>query len=179
MEKPFLIDLKYFGDERGFFCEVWREKEFQQITGVDHWEQANWSRSSKGILRGLHFQMPPHAQAKSVWVTRGLVKDVCVDIRGNSPDFGKVYSFELNGDKPQILFVPKGFAHGYCTLSESVDFMYLCSSLYAPEAESGILWNDPALKIDWPKLDFKLSDRDQKWAPLSTQASELKKIQWS
>ncbi|MEZ4815677.1 MAG: dTDP-4-dehydrorhamnose 3,5-epimerase [Bdellovibrionota bacterium] len=179
MQKPKLIDLKYSGDARGFFCEVWRDKELANLTEITEWAQVNWSRSSQGVLRGLHFQRPPHAQAKAVWVTRGKVFDVCLDIRGNSPDFGKTYIFELCGDNPQMLYVPQGFAHGFCTVSESVDFMYRCSGLYEPSAEGGVLWNDPQLEIHWPSLKYTLSKRDEKWPSFNAQLEELKGLTWN
>lgn len=178
MQSPTLIDLKSIGDERGFFCELWRDEDLFKLTGVATWAQANWSRSTQNVIRGLHFQLPPHAQAKLVWVTSGVVHDVCLDIRANSKHYGKVYEFELNADKPQLLFVPVGFAHGFCTQTEKVDFLYRCSAEYCRDAEGGVLCSDPELNIRWPKQDYKLSDRDQKWPSFKEQDAFFKSILW-
>lgn len=178
-EAPQLMNLKTHGDERGFFCELWREEDFSHKTKIATWKQANWSRSSQGILRGLHFQTGAYAQAKAVWVVTGEVWDVCVDIRAESPTFGKVFEFALSGNTPQILFVPIGFAHGFCVTSARADFMYRCSELYEPRSECGVLWNDPALNIQWPSTHHTLSERDQKWPTFEAQREELKKLKWA
>ena len=138
-------------DERGFFIETFREEIFSGL-GVDfNCVQANQSYSAcKGVLRGLHFQAPPMAQAKLVWVTRGEALDVVVDLRRNSPTFGRHYSVHLSADNFRRLFVPKGFAHAYLTLVPETEFNYMVNEYYSPEHERGIAWNDPSLKIDWP-----------------------------
>ena len=138
-------------DERGFFIETFREEIFSGL-GVDfNCVQANQSYSAcKGVLRGLHFQAPPMAQAKLVWVTRGEALDVVVDLRRNSPTFGRHCSVHLSAGNFRRLFVPKGFAHAYLTLAPETEFNYMVNEYYSPEHERGIAWNDPSLKIDWP-----------------------------
>lgn len=138
-------------DERGFFLETFREEIFSGL-GVDfNCVQANQSYSAcKGVLRGLHFQAPPMAQAKLVWVTRGEALDMVVDLRRNSPTFGRHCSVHLSAGNFRRLFVPKGFAHAYLTLAPETEFNYMVNEYYSPEHERGIAWNDPSLKIDWP-----------------------------
>ncbi len=159
----FLIRPKVFQDERGFFLESYSEKVFAE-KGIDvHFVQDNHSLSvKKGVLRGLHFQKPPFAQAKLVRVTRGAVYDVIVDLRRNSPTFGQWQEFELTAKNFQMLFIPRGFGHGFCTLEENTEFIYKVDNIYAPEADSGIIWNDPTLKIDWPVENPILSEKDGK-----------------
>lgn len=159
-----LIDIKTYQDDRGFFCELWRDEKLAQETGISHWKQANMSRSQKNVLRGLHYQIAPRAQAKLVMLTHGKVWDVCVDLRPDSPTYKKHFRFELSGDKPQLLFIPDYFAHGFCVLSESADFMYRCSELYDPSCERGLLWNDKSLDIKWPIENPIISPRDLEWA---------------
>ena len=136
-------------DARGFFLETFRE---EHLSGQNfHCVQANQSFSvEKGVLRGLHFQRPPMAQAKLIWVTRGEVFDVVVDLRRGSPTFGRQFSLRLSAENFQRLFVPKGFAHGYLTLTPNVEFNYMVDTYYSPAHEGGLLWNDPDLGIAWP-----------------------------
>ena len=163
LKGAYLIKPKVFRDERGFFVESWNEKVFAE-NGIDvKFVQDNHSFSvKKGVLRGLHFQLPPNAQAKLVRVTRGKVYDVIVDIRKNSLTYGKWESFELSSDNFQMLFIPRGFAHAFLTLEDNTEFMYKVDNFYAPESDSGIIWNDPDLKIDWPIKDPILSEKDSK-----------------
>lgn len=152
------------GDERGYFMESFSERDFVAATGVDvRFVQDNESYSKRGVLRGLHFQREPHAQAKLVRVIKGRVIDVAVDIRPQSPTFGKYVAAELSGDNHRQMYIPKGFAHGYLTLEEAV-FQYKCDDYYHPECEGGVAWNDPQIGIEWPKMegDFILSDKDRK-----------------
>lgn len=167
-----LIEPKVFGDARGFFLESFRQDLFNQATGTNHeFIQDNHSRSSKGVLRGLHYQLPPHAQGKLVRVTSGAVFDVAVDIRRNSPNFGKWVGTKLTAESQHQLWIPPGFAHGFVVLSESADFVYKTTAYYAPESERGLLWSDADVGIQWPELDvvLSLSDKDQK-QPLLQQA---------
>ena len=166
LKDVFLIKTRVFDDERGFFMENYAKNKFKEA-GIDvDFVQDNHSMSvTKGVLRGLHFQIGEKAQAKLVRVTRGAAYDVVVDLRKNSPTFGKWEGFELAADNFLMLFVPRGFAHGFCTLEDYTEFQYKCDNFYAPESEGGLLWNDPDLKIYWPIKDPILSDKDQKHPP--------------
>ena len=157
-----LIEPKVFEDERGFFMETYSKKLFKE-NGIDtEFVQDNHSLSvEKGVLRGLHFQKPPHAQAKLVRVTRGAVLDVIVDLRKESETFGKWEGFELSAKNKLMLFVPRGFAHSFCTIEENTEFVYKVDGLYAPESDSGIIWNDPTLNINWPTKEPILSEKDK------------------
>jgi len=159
-----LIEPKVFGDARGFFYESFNGKAFDEAVG-HHVEfvQDNHSRSSKGVLRGLHYQLPPHAQGKLVRVTRGAVFDVAVDIRKSSPTFGKWVGQELTEENNKQLWIPPGFAHGFLVLSETADFLYKTTNYYAASDERSIKWNDPAISIDWPYAGEPiLSTKDQR-----------------
>lgn len=146
-----LIEPKVFGDERGFFMESFNQKVFDDAVGRHvEFVQDNHSRSSQGVLRGLHYQLPPHAQGKLVRAVRGAVFDVAVDIRKSSPTFGKWVGAELTEENCKQLWVPPGFAHGFVVLSESADFLYKTTGYYAATHERSIIWNDPALSIQWP-----------------------------
>jgi len=163
LKGAYLIKPKVFRDERGFFVESWNEKVFAE-NGIDaKFVQDNHSMSANmGVLRGLHFQLPPNAKAKLVRVTRGKVYDVIVDLRKDSPTYGKWESFELSADNFNMLFVPRGFAHAFLTLEDNTEFMYKVDNFYAPESDSGIIWNDPDLNIDWPIKEPTLSEKDGK-----------------
>ena len=155
-----LIEPDVLGDQRGFFMESWhRQKYAEQGLDVD-FVQDNQSHSSRGVLRGLHYQLL-QPQGKLVRVTRGSVFDVVVDIRRGSPHFGQWLGMELSADNHRQLYIPPGFAHGFCVLSESADFVYKCTDYYAPDDEYGIAWNDPDIAIEWPGTDFLISDRDR------------------
>ena len=157
-----IIEPKVFGDERGFFFESFNQKAFNQATGLDlNFVQDNHSRSAKGVLRGLHYQVQ-QPQGKLVRVVRGAVFDVAVDIRKGSATFGNWIGIELSEDKHQQLWVPPGFAHGFVVLTESADTIYKTTDYYAPEHERCIAWNDPDIKIDWPLTsEPSLSTKDQ------------------
>ena len=160
-----LIEPKVFGDARGFFYESFNQKAFNEATGLTvDFVQDNHSRSSKGVLRGLHYQLPPHAQGKLVRVVRGAVFDVAVDIRKSSPTFGKWVGEELSEENNRQVWIPPGFAHGFLVLSETADFLYKTTNYYAASHERSIAWNDAAVGTGWPldRLDQAptLSDKD-------------------
>lgn len=157
-----LFTPKVFGDERGFFFESFNLQTFEQLTGVKrNFVQDNHSKSQKGVLRGLHYQIPPKAQGKLVRVVQGEVFDVSVDIRKNSPTFGQWVGVTLSADNKQQLWVPEGFAHGFVTLSETAEFLYKTTDYYAPECERCIAWDDAAIGISWPLSETPvLSSKD-------------------
>jgi len=158
-----LIEPKVFGDSRGFFYESFNEQVFREKTGVAcTFVQDNHSRSAQGVLRGLHYQLPPRAQGKLVRVVRGAVFDVAVDIRKDSPTFGRWVGALLSEDNHKQLWVPPGLAHGFLVLSESADFLYKTTDYYSPEHERCIRWDDPQLAIAWPAVDaaVQLSAKD-------------------
>ena len=161
----FVIEPKVFGDSRGFFYESFKQAEFDEHIG-HHVEfvQENQSKSSKGVLRGLHYQKGDASQAKLVRVVKGSVLDVAVDIRKSSPTFGKYVAVELSEENIRQLFIPRGFAHGFLVLSDEAVFTYKVDNVYAPQADAGIMFNDPQVGIEWPKLDceFLLSEKDTK-----------------
>jgi len=155
-----LVKPRVFKDDRGFFMQTYHEKQYREA-GIDvRFVQDNWSRSTQGVLRGLHYQLE-HAQDKLVSVIRGEVFDVAVDIRQGSPTFGKWVGAILSEENKYQLFVPKGFAHGFCVLSDEVDFIYKCSDFYTPGDEYGIHWNDPDIGITWPDSNFCVAEKDR------------------
>ncbi len=164
----FLIKPKIFGDQRGFFKEVYNKREFEKNGIKIDFVQDNYSRSTgKHILRGLHYQKSPHSQAKLVRVVKGKVLDVAVDLRKDSLAFGQHVAVELSEENHRMLLIPEGFAHGFLTLSEVVDFEYKASDFYHPESERGLRWNDPDLGIDWAGTQSpQLIERDQDWPNL-------------
>ena len=148
-----ILEPKVFGDARGFFMESFNQQAFNDAVGREIvFVQDNHSRSGKGVLRGLHYQMPPHAQGKLVRVTQGSVFDVAVDIRRGSATFGRWVGVELSGDNHRQLWLPPGMAHGFLVTSESADFLYKTTDYYAPQAEGCLLWSDPTLAIAWPDV---------------------------
>lgn len=157
-----ILEPKVFGDSRGFFFESFNQQSFSKATGLDvQFVQDNHSRSTKSVLRGLHYQIQ-HPQGKLVRVTHGRVFDVAVDIRRSSPTFGQWEGVELNADNHRQLWVPAGFAHGFVVLSDSADFLYKTTDYYAPESERCIAWNDPAIGIDWHyDGEPQLSEKDR------------------
>ena len=161
-----LIEPRIFKDNRGYFFESYRHDVFSKNGIPERFVQDNESQSSLGTLRGLHYQIEPYAQAKLVRVLKGKVFEVVVDIRPDSPTFGKYFSMVLDGAQKQMFYVPVGFAHGFCTLEEGTEFFYKVSNFYTPEYERGIIWNDPDIGIDWPKMDYVFSDKDQKYPRL-------------
>ncbi len=158
-----ILEPKVFGDQRGYFLESWNRQRYEEVGIKADFCQDNESFSSFGVLRGLHFQAAPYTQAKLVRVIQGRVLDVALDIRKNSPTFGEHVAVELSGENQRQLWVPRGFAHGFVVLSETVLFSYKCDNLYMPSHERGVLFDDPALQIDWRlKLDeFILSAKDK------------------
>lgn len=159
-----VIEPKVFSDERGYFFEAFNQKAFNEEVGPVEFVQDNESKSSYGVVRGLHFQRPPYAQAKLVRVVKGRVLDVAVDLREGSPTYGKHFSVELSEENHRMLFIPRGFAHGFSVLSEDVIFQYKCDNYYHPESEGAVAWNDPDLGIDWgiPADKVILSAKDAK-----------------
>jgi dTDP-4-dehydrorhamnose 3,5-epimerase len=152
-----------FGDERGFFFESFNQKQFEEAIGRPvNFVQDNHSKSVKGVLRGLHYQLPPMAQGKLVRVVQGEVFDVAVDIRKSSPTFGKWVGVHLSAENARQLWIPEGFAHGFLTLSDTAEFLYKTTNYYAPKDEGAIVWNDRDIGIKWPALsEVKLSSKDQ------------------
>ena len=163
-----IIEPKVFGDARGFFFESHNQRRFEEMTGVSlPFVQDNHSRSAKGVLRGLHYQIR-QPQGKLVRVTHGEVFDVAVDLRRSSPTFGKSVSVMLTAENHRQLWIPPGFAHGFLVVSDSADFLYKTTDYYAPEHERALLWNDPALGIDWPlSIEPVLSAKDKAGVPLA------------
>jgi dTDP-4-dehydrorhamnose 3,5-epimerase len=167
-EIPDVLELapKVFGDERGFFLETWNESTFAAAGIPARFVQDNWSRSKRGILRGLHYQIR-QPQGKLVRVTSGAVFDVAVDLRRSSPTFGRHVARVLSFENKRALWIPPGFAHGFLVLSESADFVYKCTELYAPEFDRTLAWNDPTVAIDWPLAEIggaesvTLSEKDR------------------
>jgi dTDP-4-dehydrorhamnose 3,5-epimerase len=167
-----MLEPKVFGDTRGFFLESYNQRVFEQATGITApFVQDNHSRSSKGVLRGLHYQLK-QPQGKLLRVARGAIFDVAVDIRRSSPTFGKWVGAELSEENQQQIWVPPGFAHGFVVISETADVLYKTTEYYAPEHERCIAWDDPSIAIEWPAgLEPKLSDKDKRG--LSLQAAEV------
>lgn len=162
----FLVMPKRFDDERGYFMETYKKEDFERAGIKGEMVQQNTSSSKKGVLRGLHFQREPHAMAKLVGCVSGEILDVGVDIRKDSPTFGKYVSEVLSGENCKMLYLPRGFAHGFLALSDEALVTYLVDSEFAPEAEGGLVWNDPDVGIDWPMKDPIIKERDRKWPRL-------------
>ena len=160
LDGPLLLEPVVHGDERGFFQETFREEALAGLGVTERWVQDNHSRSAQGVLRGLHFQLGP-GQAKLVRCVRGAVLDVVVDIRRESPTFGRWEAHVLDDERHLQFFIPVGFAHGFCVLSEWADVIYKCSSYYDPAVERAIAYDDPELGIEWPALDLVVSERDR------------------
>lgn len=161
-----IFEPAVFGDERGFFMETFQEERYREVLGLaadEQFMQDNVSFSvARGTLRGLHYQAPPFAQGKLVQVFHGVVLDVAVDIRFGSPTYGKYVTVELSAENKRQFFIPRGFAHGYLTLTDNAFFAYKCTNVYSREHDRGVLWSDPAIGIDWPiKEGLILSDKDQ------------------
>lgn len=159
-----ILEPTVFEDARGFFYEKYNEAQFSEATGLNgHFVQDNISKSTYGVLRGLHLQKAEHAQAKLVSCLEGRVFDVAVDLRRDSPTFGQWYGVELSAENRRQLYIPRGFGHGFSVLSETAIFAYKCDNYYNRESEGGVLWNDPELNIDWhlPAADVILSEKDK------------------
>jgi dTDP-4-dehydrorhamnose 3,5-epimerase len=156
-----IVKPRVFPDGRGFFLETYKKSEYAANGITEDFVQDNHSKSSRGVLRGLHFQRAPHAQGKLVRVTRGRVWDVAVDIRPGSATYGKWYGLELSEENRTMFYIPAGFAHGFVTLEDDTEFMYKCTAEYNKESEGGLIWNDPDLAIEWPVTDVLVSEKDQ------------------
>lgn len=158
-----IIEPRLFKDERGYFFESFNQREFEEKVCKTTFVQDNESKSSYGVIRGLHYQKPPFAQSKLVRVIKGAVLDVAVDIRKGSPTFGQHVAVELTEENHRQFFIPRGFAHGFSVLSEEVIFQYKCDNSYSPQSEGALAWNDPALEINWkiPANDVVLSEKDK------------------
>ena len=170
-----VFEPKVFGDERGFFLESFSQRAFDAAAGSGHtFVQDNHSRSSKGVLRGLHFQLPPHAQGKLVRVVSGAVFDVAVDMRRSSATFGRWVGVELSARNHRQLWIPPGFAHGFLVLSDTADFLYKTTDFYAPQSEGAVRWDDPDIGVAWPDIGMapQLSAKDQQ-APLLAAAASF------
>jgi len=157
-----LIKPKVFEDERGFFMETYKKEDFERAGIRGEFVQDNHSRSKYGVLRGLHFQKEPYAQAKIVRCIRGVIYDVAVDLRGNSPTFGKYVGVILSEFNKYQLYIPRGFAHGFVVLSDVAEVVYKVDNVYAPDYDGGVIWNDPDIGIDWPIEEPVISKKDQK-----------------
>jgi dTDP-4-dehydrorhamnose 3,5-epimerase len=166
-----VVTPRVFGDARGFFLETFHLEKYAKAGIPGPFVQDNWSHSSRNTLRGLHFQNP-NAQGKLVSCTRGAVFDVAVDVRVGSPHFGKWFGLELSPENKKQLWIPPGFAHGFVALTDDADFLYKCTALYAPDCEHSVLWNDPAIGIDWPTREPLLSKKDLE-APVLAKAPRL------
>lgn len=162
-----LIEPKVFADDRGFFVETYKHSEFAQNGIADYFVQGNHSHSPRHTLRGLHYQKAPRAQGKLVRAALGEILDVVVDIRRGSPRYGRWLALRMSAENKKMLYVPPGFAHGACVLSAEASLLYMVTEEYAPECEAGVIWNDPALRIDWPVEQPLLSARDRAWPCLS------------
>lgn len=166
IEGVYIIEPKVFGDNRGYFMETYNKKDFDEAGLVYDFVQDNQSKSKKGVLRGLHFQLK-HPQAKLVRVVSGEVFDVAVDLRKNSPTYGKYAGVLLSAENKKQFMIPRGFAHGFVVVSETAEFVYKCDEVYHPEDEGGIMYNDPAIGIEWPDVgELLLSEKDQQRLPL-------------
>ncbi len=164
IEGPFIVEPRVFGDARGYFFESFNQRDFAEQTGLElDFVQDNESRSTYGVVRGLHFQRPPYAQAKLVRVVEGRVLDVAVDIRRGSLTYGQYVAVELSSDNHRQFYIPHGFAHGFAVLSDTAVFQYKCDNYYHPESEGALAWNDPDLAIDWQIAPdtVLLSDKDR------------------
>ena len=170
IEDVVIIEPKVHGDDRGYFVETFRADKLEEFLGFKlNFGQDNESKSSKGVLRGLHYQLPPHAQTKLVRVIQGRVLDVAVDIRRNSPTFGQHVAVELSADNKKQMLVPRGFAHGFVVLEDDTIFAYKVDNYYSPECDRGIAFDDESLNIDWilKKEELKLSEKDRKQPKLN------------
>ncbi len=173
IEGVVIIEPRIFKDDRGYFFESFSQREFDEKVRPVHFVQDNESKSSYGVLRGLHFQKPPFAQSKLVRVIKGAVLDVAVDIRKGSPTFGRHVAVELTEDNHRQFFIPRGFAHGFVVLTDEVVFQYKCDNFYAPQCEGALAWDDPDLGIDWgvPADRVLLSEKDRRH-------KRLKDVDW-
>jgi len=161
-----VVEPRAFPDERGYFMETYKRSEFAAHGIHEIFVQCNQSKSPRGVLRGLHYQKSPKAQGKLIRALAGAIYDVALDVRPASPTFGKWVAVSLSAENKHMVYVPPGFAHGFCVTSEDAEIHYMTTEEYAPDFESGILWNDPDLKIPWPVENPRLSERDRRWPRL-------------
>lgn len=170
-----VFEPRIFPDDRGFFFESYNQRLFQENNILDVFVQDNQSFSAYGVIRGLHYQRPPHAQSKLVRVVQGEILDVVVDLRAGSPSFGKSFGIELSAENKKQLFIPRGFAHGFSVLSETAQLAYKCGQFYNKQSESGILYNDSFLKIDWkiPPPKALISEKDSQLPPFNPSLSDF------
>jgi len=169
-----LIEPKAFGDDRGFFLEIYKHTDFSKAGIIEHFVQDNFSSSVKGVLRGLHYQKEPRAQGKLVRCMKGSIFDVAVDIRKGSPTYGRWAGVELSAENSLMLYVPTGFAHGFLTLSEMAEVLYKCTAEYSPADDRGIIWNDPDINIAWVEQAPLLSGKDAVLPPLRSADHEFR-----
>ena len=167
-----VFEPKLHGDSRGFFLETYREDTLREVGISESFVQDNHSRSARGVLRGLHYQLT-QPQGKLVRVAQGAVFDVAVDVRSGSPTFGQWYGATLDEESMRMMYIPPGFAHGFAVLSDISDFIYKCTDYYHPQSEQGILWNDPGIGIKWPAIDVQLSEKDKTNPVLQEQSEEF------
>jgi dTDP-4-dehydrorhamnose 3,5-epimerase len=170
-----IIESQIFRDDRGFFLETFSARKLKGSGIPESFVQDNHSRSTRGVLRGLHYQLD-HPQGKLVHVTRGRIFDVAVDIRRGSPTFAKWFGTELDDENLHSMWIPEGFAHGFCVLSDIADVIYKCTAPYVAEDDRGILWNDPMIGIDWPTDNVVLSPKDTGYARLSADRSDIPSV---
>lgn len=163
-----VIEPRVFADRRGFFMETYKRSEFAAKGIDDIFVQENHSKSERGVLRGLHYQRVPHAQSKLVRVLSGEIFDVSVDLRSDSPTSGRWVGVRLSASNRKMVYVPSWCAHGFCVLSDAAEVVYHSSTEYSPDHESGVMWNDPAIGIDWPVQSPLLSERDRNWPPFAS-----------
>ncbi len=161
-----LVKPKIFYDERGFFLEIFKHSEFNKNGITENFEQDNYSKSVKNVLRGMHYQKSPFEQAKFIKCLRGKIFDAVIDIRKESSTYGKWVGMELSEDNQNMLFIPSGFAHGFVVLSDTAEVLYKCSKEYSPKDERGIIWNDPDIKINWPVANPILIEKDKQFPRL-------------
>lgn len=173
IEGLLVIQPKVFHDDRGYFYEPYNRKAFAEIGIKEEFVQDNQSFSQKGVIRGLHFQNPPHAQAKLLRILQGSIWDVAVDIRKSSPTYGKYFGVELSAENKTMFYVPKGFAHGFVTLEDNTLLLYKCSDFYNKASEGSLIWNDPDVAIPWKISDPMLSEKDLNGKKLSELKSQF------
>jgi dTDP-4-dehydrorhamnose 3,5-epimerase len=172
LEGVFIIEPNIFGDRRGHFLEAFREEVFRQQGLLYRFVQDNISTSARNTIRGLHYQKPPHAQAKLLMAVHGSILDVALDLRKNSPTFGRHFSAKLTGENRKMIYIPPGFAHGFSVLSEQATVFYKCSSYYHQPSERGVRWNDPSPAINWNVEDPIISEKDETLPLLEEVADE-------
>jgi dTDP-4-dehydrorhamnose 3,5-epimerase len=174
LKDAFVIEPDVYEDERGRFFRFYCEDEFRQIGHVKNWKQLNHSfTKKKGTIRGMHYQLPPHAEVKMVKCIAGIVFDVVIDLRKNSPGFMQWTGVELSAESRKMIYIPEGFAHGFQTLSDNCELIYHHSAVYKKDAESGIRWDDPAINIHWPLAPVQISERDQQHAFVTSNFSGI------